>query len=233
MKRPLPPHTQNRPDPRPPSGCIRVVALCLWGLCLLTLCLEAVASAAPAGASSRSRGKRAPTVDEDIERAQLEAPPPDAPIAQLLAYARQLFARQDYATAGETLERAYSREPRPIYLFNAGQSYRKAERYPESTRCYERFVNIAPTHPLAAEARDHLSTLRVLQEQQEKRREIELAIEQTQQQLDREKRTPIYKRPWFWVAIGGTVVGAVALGLGLQFYRDQRASNTGTLALEF
>lgn len=201
---------------------------------VLLAVLLGLALAIPARADSgRARARPTEASDEDIERSQLPAPAANAPASALLNYARQLFARQDYPAAAEALERAYGREPRPIYLFNAAQSYRKAERYAEATRCYERFLIFAPKHALAVEARDHLHTLQVLQEQQQKRREIELAIEQTQQQLDREKSTPVYKRPWFWIALGSAVAGTVGVVIGVKLYRDQRDSNTGTLPLQF
>ena len=203
-------------------------------LCVLcTVCLLGSLAAPTWANSGRTRGKPGEVIEEDIERSQLAPPPANAPASAILAYARQLFSRQDYAAAAETLERAYAREPRPIFLFNAGQSYRKAERYSDAKRCYERFLVFAPKHSLAAEASDHLRTLQVLQEQQDKRREIELAIEQTQQQLEKEKAAAVYKRPWFWIAIGSVVAGSVAVGLGIKLYRDQRESNTGTLALQF
>lgn len=205
-----------------------------WFFC--TLCLTCLLGALPTQSSAnsgRSRAKPGEAIDEDIERSQLAVPPANASAGALVAYARQLFSRQDYATAAEVLERAYSREPRPILLFNAGQSYRKAERYSDAARCYERFLVFAPKHPLAAEARDHLGTLKVLQEQQDKRREIELAIDQTQQQLEKEKKAAVFKRPWFWIAIGSVVASSVAIGVGIKLYRDQRDSNTGTLSLQF
>ena len=201
---------------------------------LLWLVALFAALAPPSWANTtRSRAKPGGSLDEDFDRGQMTAPPADAPASALVAYARHLFARQDFGAAAEILERAYSREPRPIFLFNAGQSYRKAERYADAVRCYERFLIFAPKHTLAAEARDHLGTLKVLQDQQDKRREIELAIEQTQQQLEKEKKAALYKRPWFWIAVSSVVAGSVAVGVGVKFYRDQRDSNTGTLALQF
>ena len=200
----------------------------------LPVALLALALALPAGADSgRPRARSGDAADEDIERGQPTPPAASASASLLVSYARQMFARQDYPAAAEALERAYSREPRPIYLFNAAQSYRKAERYSDATRCYERFLIFAPKHTLAAEARDHLRTLQVLQEQQQKRREIELAIEQTQQQLEKEKSTAVYKRPWFWIALSSAVAGTIGVVVGVKLYRDQRDSQTGTLSLQF
>jgi tetratricopeptide (TPR) repeat protein len=196
--------------------------------------LVVLALAVPAGADSgHARSRTGEAVDEDILRSQVVAPSASASASALVNYARLLFGRQDYPAAAEALERAYAREPRPIFLFNAAQSYRKAERYADATRCYERFLIFAPKHALAVEARDHLRTLQVLQEQQQKRREIELEVEQTHLQLEREKSTPVYKRPWFWIALGSAVAGTVGVVVGIKIYRDQRDSNTGTLSLQF
>ncbi len=201
-----------------------------WPAPALTLALLVFALTPLAAADSgRARSRASESAEEDIERSQLEAPAESAPASAHVSYARQLFSRQDYPAAAAALERAYAREPRPIYLFNAAQSYRKAERYPEAMRCYERFLIFAPKHPLAVEARDHLRTLQLLQEQQQKRREIELAIEQ----LDREKSPPVYRRSWFWITIGSAVAGTIGLAIGIKLYRDQRDSSTGTLPLRF
>jgi len=162
------------------------------------------------------------------------APPPaDAPMRAHYDYARAMFARQDYIAAAGAMERAYAREPRPMLLFNVGQAYRKAARYPEAVKAYERFLEIAPQHPMALDARDHLRTIQILSSQEDKRKQIELEMAETQQEIDRMRRPPIYKRAWFWVAILGGTAAVVAIGVGAKVYQDQRRTDSGLLTLDF
>ncbi len=159
--------------------------------------------------------------------------------------AQTFFKEQRFADAAESLKLAYAQAPNPLFLFNAGQAYRKALRPLDAKEMYERFVSVAPTSPLVPEAKGYVQTLDILireqqakqqaeltlqQEQQAKQRaeenlsqkETELAEqirkqEETQRQLDRVKNAPIYKKPWFWGMTSGVVVGgaAIAIGVGL------------------
>lgn len=160
-------------------------------------------------------------------------PPEDAPMRAHYDYARSMFARQDYPAAAAAMERAYAREPKPMLLFNVGQAYRKAARYPEAVKAYERFLEIAPQHPMALDARDHLRTIQILSSQEDKRKQIELEMAETQQEIDRIRKAPIYKRAWFWVTIIGGTAAVVAIGVGAKVYQDQRRTDSGLLTVEF
>lgn len=189
-----------------------------------------------AGASARERDRDRDRTPPSVPAAVPEDPPPppaDAPTRAHNDYARMMFAREKYLVAAETLERAYSRDPNPILLFNAGQVFRKGGHYAESLRSYERFLVVAPKHALAVDARDHVRTLQILLSQDEKKKEIEIKMEQTQQEIDRLRKPPIYKRVWFWATIAGATAVVVAAGVGAKVYQDRRATDTGLLSLQF
>jgi tetratricopeptide (TPR) repeat protein len=191
----------------------------------------------PWGASASARERdRTPPPSMPAAVAVAEDPPPppaDAPTRVQNDYARLMFSREKYLVAAETLERAYSRDPNPILLFNAAQVYRKGGHYAESLRLYERFLVVAPKHPLAVDARDHVRTLQILLSQEDKKKEIEIKMEQTQQEIDRLRKPPLYKRVWFWATIVGGTAAVVAVGVGVKVYQDQRATDSGLLSLQF
>lgn len=174
-----------------------------------------------------------PATSAEKSPGQATFPSPNAPMQAFWSFAREMFARGDYVLAAEALEKAYEREPLPALLFNAGQAYRKASRYSAAIRAYERLLSVAPKHPAAAEARDHLSTLKILITQEERQKKIELAMEQTQEELDRLRRPPVYKRVWFWATVLGATATVVAIGVSVKVYQDQRTTDTGMLSLQF
>lgn len=188
-----------------------------------------------ASASARERDRTPPPSVPAVAAVAEDPPPPpaDAPTRVHNDYARLMFSREKYLVAAETLERAYSRDPNPILLFNAGQVYRKGGHYAESLRSYERFLVVAPKHSLAVDARDHVRTLQILLSQEDKKKEIEIKMEQTQQEIDRLRKPPLYKRAWFWVTILGGTATVVAVGVGVKVYQDQRATDSGLLSLQF
>lgn len=208
------------------------------GLFVLVMLFACAQFAAPVAAREK-RTTPATNVDAALETpapapaALPPPPPPDAPMRAHYDYARQMFAKEQYVAAAEAMERAFAQEPKPMLMFNIGQAYRKAARYSEATRAYQRFVEMAPDHPMAADARDHLRTISILNTQEEKRKQIELDFEQSQQEIARMRKTPIYKRAWFWASVAGVVATAVAIGVGVKAYQDQRASDSGLLTLQF
>src|SRR5262245_59040133 len=78
-----------------------------------------------------------------------EPPPMGQGAAELAAYAKTLFLAEKYVEAADMLVAAYEQSPRPIYLFNAAQSYRKGNAYRRALAAYERFIPVAEYEVLA------------------------------------------------------------------------------------
>jgi tetratricopeptide (TPR) repeat protein len=173
----------------------------------------------------------------------IEPPPADASADQIADYAAQLFKQQRYSEAGDALKAAYERDRRPIFLFNAGQTYRKCGRYADALAAYGKFIEVAPQHPWVGEARGYQSTLTAVIEQQQRTNQIEitllgkeaeaeqvrhsLAVEQRRREdlqsalaAERAKQKPIYRRPWFWGVISGVAVGALAVGVSVLIWNN-------------
>jgi tetratricopeptide (TPR) repeat protein len=161
------------------------------------------------------------------------APADNAPISAFAEYARAMFERQEYVAAAQCMERAYAKDKNPLWLFNIGQAYRKAGRYDEAMAAYQRLLDTAPQTSMAAETRDHVRTLKMMIKQDEQRKQIQLAMEQTQKELERLRKPPLYKRVWFWATLVGGAAAVVAVGVGAKYYQDQRASELGYVNLQF
>lgn len=185
-----------------------------------------------AGAAGASAAAARTTTAAAASEAQAGEESADA----LIARANQLFMEQRLGAAADVLVKAYAAAPKSIYLFNIAQAYRKADRVEDALTYYQRFVDVAPKHPLAAEARGLLSTLRLLQTERShaQRTQTELAAAQEraaqelaeararyeeaqrkEQQLRTELSTvqkPFYKRPWFWGIVGGAAGAAAIIG---------------------
>lgn len=173
---------------------------------------------------------------------------PSAETAAQVSRARQLFEEQKFGEAAQALQRAYRLTPNPLYLFNAGQSYRKAEDKSHALEMYREFLRSAPEHKLADEARGYLKDLEsaiALQsrlstvkleleaeraesdEAQRKAQDAQLRAEQAQRALELERKKPFYKRGWFYgVVIGGSlgVAAIIAAGVGIGITSDPRRS---------
>lgn len=149
--------------------------------------------------------------------------------------ARQLFSEQRYVEAAESLQRAYTADAKPLYLFNAGTAYRKAEKRREALELYQQYLEVAPDGQLAAEARNYVKDLQALLAAQEnlqgttqlletERTQSQQKQEQLEQALRKERVRPIYKRPWFIVtatAVGIAAIATIGFGAYLQNKKQQ------------
>src|SRR5262249_19565300 len=114
-------------------------------------------------------------------------PPPAAEAAVEVTRARQLFSEQKYDEAAQALQRAYTLDPKPLYLFNAGQSYRKAKKSPEALEMYHRYLKVAQESTLAIEARGYVSDLESLLKAQESLHDVQLQIETKESETQQAK----------------------------------------------
>ena len=162
--------------------------------------------------------------------------------------ANQLFQDQKYAAAARELEQVYLLEPRPLYLFNIAQAYRRAGQPIEALAAYQRFLTVAPKHPLANEAGGYVQDMRALVAAQERARAEEQQSTQTLAELSRERaqkdqmarllkqeqqRRAFYKRPWFWGAVGGVVAVTLGVGLGVGLYERVPPTEGGFMSIHF
>lgn len=183
-----------------------------------------------------------------------DAEPPDGTSIELLVErAGAQFRAGQYDEAARALRRAYARQPRPLYLFNAGQAYRKGGHIEEALAMYQEFIRVAPQLALAAEAQGYIQTLRTLAEQQRQNQEIRLQLSEEQIQaeaarqkaerqrilaaavqeqllLERKKNVPLHKRRAFQAVLGVTaslVVTGVVMGAAL--FHQLNGTQLGTL----
>ncbi len=112
---------------------------------------------------------------------------------QSVVRAKNHLKAEEYAQAMAAWQAAYEQDPREIYVFEIAEAARKAGLTNEALASYARFLRESRATDYADERRqseEHQKSLRV--------------------QIERKKRaeTPIYKRWWFWTALGaGVAVG--------------------------
>lgn len=185
--------------------------------------------AVPATASTSARPASA-TPTTAGQSTTVTADPPSTPAATRLAkgevdaakaQAGSHFQAGRYRDAAELLLRVYDADAQPIYLFNAGQAFRKGDLPLEAKTTYERFLSVAPDHKLAPEVRGYVKDMDALLATQAKAREISLELDKekaeaqfARQALLQERTKPVYKRPLFWVLLGaGVLVTATVVGV--------------------
>jgi len=199
----------------------------------------------------------AQTASESSEPGSAPALEP-ATAKELVTRATRLFQAGEYDKAIADYQSAYQLKPLPTLLFNIAQANRKAERYQDALTYYERFLKEDPHSVLVPEAEAQLSFVRakldaarlsserealerlarqraaeaeaLAKAREEERKKAQEALLLATAKQDK----PIYKKPWFWVIIGGVVVGGVvgiALGVALQPKEPQ--SDLGVRVVQF
>ncbi len=124
--------------------------------------------------------------------------------------ASEHFSAGHYRDSAAELRAAHDLDPQPIFLFNIAQSLRRGQQLKEALSYYQRYLVADPKTSLRAETNGYIQELTALLEKQE--------------QLEREKRKPAWRKAWFWGLMGGGVaLVATGLGLGLGLgLRDTR-----------
>jgi len=197
-----------------------------------TAALVAAASAPPASAGVTAEA--APAAPAAPAAATAPTPPrTKAEIDAALADANSLFKAGQHVEAADKLLLIYAASPQPIYLFNAGQAYRRAKRPTQAKDAYQRFVDTAPDHPLVPEVRGYLRDMQTLEEMQRREQQISLQLQQekadatfARQALQQERSTPLYKRPMFWGVVAGVGLALVAGGIAGSFVLSRVAADS-------
>jgi len=133
----------------------------------------------------------------------------------------EAYRAGDYARALTEFEAGYALSPRPEFLLNFAQTYRRLERRSEAIVQCERFLAASPTSPLAPEARRLLETLR------EERarlgdRPAPVAVDEPRGAAPAAAAVSVTRAPappprrrWVWAVVGVSLAAAVGLGVGL------------------
>lgn len=202
-----------------------------------------------------------PAVPESVQRTTVQ--PTEKPVSAAesvpsaddhIKNAQQYFKEQRFPEAAEQLKLAYQSQPNPLFLFNAGQAYRKALWPLEAKAMYERFVEVAPTHPLVPEAKGYIQTLAILIEERQAKQKAELTLlekqgelqekqselqeqvrrrEEAQRALERAKNPPIYRKPWFWAVTSGAVVGVGVVLIGSVVAATRFKTDGGIISVSY
>ena len=184
------------------------------------------------------------------------APDPKTP-KEFINRATQRFASGDYAGAIDDYRAAYQLRQLPTLIFNIAQAHRKAGQWQEALSNYERFLKEDSKSALVPEAEAHAAAMRAKIEAEKSSLEREAAARLAQQRVEeaealakaREeerkkaeaalllatttKKEPVYKRPWFWLVVGGVAAAAVGVGVGVGLYLREPSSDLGTRPVEF
>ena len=171
--------------------------------------------------------------------------------------ATQRFSAGDYAAAIDDYRAAYQLRQLPTLIFNIAQAHRKAGQWQEALANYERFMKEDPKSALVPEAEAHAAAMRAKIEAEKSSLEREAAARLAQQRVEeaealakaREeerkkaeaalllatsaKNVPIYKRPWFWIVVGGAAAAAIGVGVGVGLYLREPSSDLGVRPVEF
>jgi tetratricopeptide (TPR) repeat protein len=126
--------------------------------------------------------------------------------------AQSLYQSGDFRGAIGALETAYLDDPQPIFLFNIGRCYRELGENADAARSFRSYLDKAPDDPNRAEIEASILEL------ERPRSAVALPMPRDDSQkspgLDLTTRPtadrPLYKKAWFWTALGVVVVAAAA-----------------------
>lgn len=176
---------------------------------------------------------------------------------EFIGRATQRFSAGEYAAAIDDYRAAYQLRQLPTLIFNIAQAHRKASQWQEALANYERFIKEDSKSSLVPEAEAHAAAMRAKIEAEKSSLEREAAARLAQQRVEeaealakaREeerkkaeaalllattaKKEPIYKRPWFWIVIGGAAAAAIGVGIGVGLYLREPSSDLGVRPVEF
>lgn len=160
----------------------------------------------------------------------------------------------EYMTALSLYQAAYAKYPLARILYNIGRSQHKLLRFTEAEQAYRSFLVQSPDEDLRKKAQDFLSEIQRERTNQEAPKPdtsttqnqpkpasnpevLQSSIPPQQPTVvvssDTKVQVPIYKRWWFWTAVGGGIVAITAIGLGVGLSRRAQMSPTDLNLINF
>ena len=130
----------------------------------------------------------------------------------------RLYERGDFAGAIQAFSAGYALRPKPVFLFNIAQAYRKSGQDQSALSFYGKFIAASPQSPYRAEAEAYIAYLR------------------GKLGLDRPPPRPprVYKKGWFWAVLSTAAVTAgVAVTLGIVLGTRDPPTTLGTVEPRF
>ena len=151
------------------------------------------------------------------------------------ARARALFDAGEFGQAAAAYEAAYQADPRPEYLYNLGQCHRQVKDLPgleKAAHAFNAYLRERPEAKNRAQVEEEIAEL-------EQRIKVLRARAPTEAELLKDvllapsepppDPVPIYKKWWFWTAVGVVVAGAVTAAVVFTWPREIQTEQ-GTLS---
>lgn len=184
---------------------------------------------APSKESPPAPGKEALSAapDEKSEAAGSAGPDPgaappsqsaNATLKSLTEAGVRLYERGDFAGAIQSFAAGYALRPKPVFLFNIAQAYRKSGQDQNALSFYGKFIVASPQSPYRAEAEAYIAYLR------------------GKLGLDRPpaRPPPVYKKGWFWAVLSAAAVTAgIAVTVGIVLGTQDPPTTLGTVEPRF
>ena len=190
------------------------------------LLMAAVLAAAPTLPVPVEEPPPAGSTPDEVE------PGADEHIARSVA----LYQQERFVEAAAAMELAYQARPRPLYLFNAAQAYRRANRPREALVYYHRFLDVAPEASQASETRGYIKNMELLQAEEERaaqeaaareqaqaaaaRSQVDLTLTRGRAERSEQARRRVRTRALIISSVAGAVVIGVAVTLSVILTRD-------------
>jgi tetratricopeptide (TPR) repeat protein len=136
---------------------------------------------------------------------------------KLFKAGKAAYAAGEFDDAAAKFTAGYKLDPEPLFLLNAAQSYRSANKPAEALRYYQQFIKESPETPLRPQVEELIRELKAKVEPPPVKRAIVVPPPPPDPPPPPPREsTPFYKQWWFWTAVSVVVVGtAVGVGVGL------------------
>jgi tetratricopeptide (TPR) repeat protein len=130
---------------------------------------------------------------------------------------KKAYAAGDFEEAAKSFSAGYTLDPKPGFLLNIAQSYRKADKPKKAIHYYEEYLRLKPSSRLRPQVEELIREIRQEMEAAPAPKPAAdplPAMDLTEEPEPPPKSEPIYKKWWFWTGVA-TVVVAASVGIGV------------------